>query len=217
MSAGGDGDNVFFQKSKSVRISFSFEDGGFVYNVEDRSFQNRYFINYRDINMIDFPEFSNHNYHIQLSYVLTVIGGSIFSFMSRPRVDDNMIIFIVSINIFAIFVIWVLARLGVFSQRFSLIPVHEFPPGSFGHHAKIVKDSRHDAIVARLKAGWAQWMRAQYGDIDFQNNPAQEIAKFRWLHERGVINDNELSLVLRQLEANGSSTLQISVDGSSLN
>ena len=62
----------------------------------------------------------------------------------------------------------------------------------------VIRDDKHDRIVDEIKRRRKDRLLALYGSLDTRNTLDEEIAKFSWLHEQGVLSKDELESRLAQ-------------------
>jgi hypothetical protein len=73
-------------------------------------------------------------------------------------------------------------------------------PKRRGETLEIWPDAQHDRIVAEMAARWKA-MRRRVVCVNFEAEPAREIARFRALCERGVIDAEECAAAIARIEA----------------
>jgi hypothetical protein len=64
----------------------------------------------------------------------------------------------------------------------------------------VIQERYHDVIVEEIKGRRIQQLRKYYGDVDPENDPENEIEKFRWLQKEGVISEEELKQKIAEIE-----------------
>lgn len=63
----------------------------------------------------------------------------------------------------------------------------------------IIKDGKHDSIINELFDRRKKKLISRYGDIDFSNDPDNEISKFHWLKNQEVISHSEFELISEKI------------------
>ncbi|MCG7497776.1 hypothetical protein MHO82_12970 [Vibrio sp. Of7-15] len=64
----------------------------------------------------------------------------------------------------------------------------------------IIHDKKHDVIVDELKARKKKQLLDWYGEVNKENDIDNEIGKFNWLHEQGVLTKDEMDMKIAQVE-----------------
>ena len=57
----------------------------------------------------------------------------------------------------------------------------------------IIKDVKHDQILGEIHSRKRGQLLSWYGDINYSNDPNNELAKFNWLLDQGAITESERS------------------------
>ncbi len=88
-----------------------------------------------------------------------------------------------------------IACLGIYRYTATHFTVFETDKGTlyliFNHQHETVMDE----ITSRRKSQLLSW----YGEIDYTNDPNEEIQKFHWLKEQGVIGDKEFESICTRI------------------
>jgi hypothetical protein len=72
---------------------------------------------------------------------------------------------------------------------------------SVANRIRIIQDKNHDRILERIRSGRIARLRKLHLAVDFDNDPAAEVKKFRRLLDQGIIDDTEYLRAIGQLEA----------------
>lgn len=64
----------------------------------------------------------------------------------------------------------------------------------------LICDDREEEIVAEIMKRRKKQLLAWYGEIDYTNDPGEEIRKFHWLKIQGVIGDDEFESIRTRIE-----------------
>ena len=86
-------------------------------------------------------------------------------------------------------------RGGAGATRYALIA-----PKRRGQTLEVWPDAQHDRIVAEMAARWRA-MRRRVVRVDFDAEPAQEMARFRALCERRVVDAEECAAAIARIAA----------------
>lgn len=66
----------------------------------------------------------------------------------------------------------------------------------------VIQDGKkHDQIVSELRQRRRQQLLALYGEVNFDNEPEREVAKFEWLAQNDVLSQAEADEKIRQVRA----------------
>lgn len=66
----------------------------------------------------------------------------------------------------------------------------------------ILHDGQQDRILNEIKERRSRQLLDWYGNINFANDPEDEIRKFHWLHSQNLISDDKLKHIIEAIEAN---------------
>ncbi|VFQ46777.1 hypothetical protein [Desulfoluna butyratoxydans] len=64
----------------------------------------------------------------------------------------------------------------------------------------LISGKRHDEIFDELMKRRKSQLLSWYGEIDYANDPGEEIRKFHWLKVQGVIGDEEFESIRTRIE-----------------
>lgn len=64
----------------------------------------------------------------------------------------------------------------------------------------LICDGRHDELMTELLERRKSQLLSWYGEIDYANDPGEEIQKFHWLKTQGVIGDDEFETIRTRIE-----------------
>jgi hypothetical protein len=63
----------------------------------------------------------------------------------------------------------------------------------------IIKDNKHDQILEEIRRRRKNLIMGLYENINFENNPEDEVAKFLWLKDQGYISEKKLRSIIEQI------------------
>lgn len=72
---------------------------------------------------------------------------------------------------------------------------------SDGGDIAILHDGQQDKILNEIKDRRSHQLLDWYGNINFANDPEDEIRKFHWLHSQNLISDDKLKSIIEAIEA----------------
>lgn len=64
----------------------------------------------------------------------------------------------------------------------------------------IICDDQHDDILKEMMERRRKQLLLWYGEIDYTNDPGEEIRKFHWLKSQGVIGEDEFETIRNRIE-----------------
>jgi len=64
----------------------------------------------------------------------------------------------------------------------------------------LICDDRHEEILDEIMKRRKSQLLSWYGEIDYANDPGEEIRKFHWLKVQGVIGDDEFESIRTRIE-----------------
>ncbi|MGN6376713.1 MAG: hypothetical protein ACTHMG_14330 [Sphingomonas sp.] len=70
-----------------------------------------------------------------------------------------------------------------------------------GGPIRIIADSRHDEILARIEAARRAYLRRALAEVDLDADPDRESQKFDWLRDNGIIDADEHARAMARLKA----------------
>lgn len=64
----------------------------------------------------------------------------------------------------------------------------------------LICDDRYEEILSEIMTRRKSQLLSWYGEIDYANDPGEEIRKFHWLKMQGAIDDNEFQTIRTRIE-----------------
>ena len=186
------------QRRFGMRVELVIGDQQLRYAIHDSSGGREFFIPYETMALTDLPNvtLSNLPFYRRLALLPLALFVGAIATMNHVALSEDLAL--VSILCFAAVIAAKL--LNLFSVSFTLLPANPAPQGSQGHLARIIRDSSHDHILADLKQSWSARLRQLHGAINPANEPAQELAKFKWLRDKGIITAEEFGAAAAGLD-----------------
>ncbi len=77
----------------------------------------------------------------------------------------------------------------------------------------IIKDSKHDKVFNEIVNRKKKLLYSLYGEINYENDPTDEINKFIWLKNQGVIDETEFKEAVRKINEYHEKRLMIAPSG----
>jgi hypothetical protein len=159
------------QKKFSNRAKFEFGEESLKYTVKDKSGSHSFTIDYGSI-PTDYGEVEERNLWYRNVGYLWILLGIFFTVYTQK----------VSIWIFIGFVC--MAVYWLVKTTYTVIDTEK-------GRLFVIKNHLHDNLMkeidTRRKKQWYAW----YGEVDFGNEPAKELNKFKWLLDNKVISEME--------------------------
>jgi hypothetical protein len=93
--------------------------------------------------------------------------------------------------------------LAVYRLRRVRFTVYRVPEGSIF----VIQGKGHDEILAELSKRRRTQLRDWYGEINLENDPDREIAKFKWLEKQQALTPAEASEKIAQIQSTVIGTL----------
>ena len=166
------------QKKKSNKHTFTFEDDHFNFAYEDKSGSGD-----TDINYADFPQkcsiqIEQNEWLRNVGYLWCALGLFQLGYAVYLGASISGKGFWLMVGL--ICVAWAYfskVKYSVFkSERGNIFVIH---------------DSNHDTIINELNTRRKSQLLSWYGEVNPANELTQEIGKFKWLAEQGVISKEE--------------------------
>lgn len=155
------------QKKHGTKIEFDFNDDFLGYKIKDTSGSNSINIRYEDItnNISEFEEKNQWYRNVGLVwFMLGLIGLVIYKERS----------------------IWL--YLGViFFGLYYFFQISYSRIDAISHNLLIIKNDKHDEIMKEIFNYRNNYLKSEYGKIDEKNDKKNELNKFKWLKNLGVI------------------------------
>ncbi len=177
------------QKKIGHRVQVELRDDDFVYTVRDLYGTKTFKVRYFDFEPDPLEEFQENRLPaLFIGSFFFIMGVAQFLMRgSNEKLGISGPIWIL---------IGVLALL-VYKLRLTTHILHATREGS----VVFLKDEKYDEILRQISARRNSMLKAELDLVDPTADLAQEIAKFQWLREQGVLSDEELSERIREVHA----------------
>ena len=175
------------QKRLSNRMRFAFGEEKLAYTFEDSQHRASYAIEYDDVPFTQ-VEFTERFEALRATAILWAVLGVFY--LIRAVTDGQ-----VSITALVLFALAALSYYG-YRTLDSSFTVFDTPMGRL----LIAQDRQHDEILGEIVNRRRAMILRSHGEVDADNDPEQERAKFAWLRARGVITEDEYQAKLREIE-----------------
>ena len=175
------------QKKKSNKHTFSFEENYFNFAYEDKSGSGDTDMNYADFPQKSSIQIEQNEWLRNVGYLWCALG--VFQmgytlYLKEPVVGEGF---------------WIIVGLACIAwAHFSKVKYSVFK--SEQGHIFVIHDKNHDKIISELNARRKSQLLNWYGEINPENELEQEIEKFKWLAEQGVISSEESDQKIAQVE-----------------
>ncbi len=173
------------QKRFFNKTSFSFGNDKLAYSVKDRSGTHTFDIYYGDIPK-DRQELEERNEwyrNVGIFWILIGVVQIIYRYYETGAVKGSIWL---TLGVVC-FIVYAIAK-----TKFTIIPT---PTGKIF----IIQNKQHSKILEEIEGRRKKQLYEWYGEIDFSNDPNIEMAKFKWLADQGVIDENEMRGKINQI------------------
>ena len=175
------------QKKLTNNTKFEFGEEKLTYTVKDSSGSQSFLAEYSSI-PADMSEFVEQNaWYRNVGIAWLVISGFQMAHWFSESGTLKISLWLILGAIF--FAIYMLAK-----TDYSILNTEN-------GRIFIIKDAKHDRILNELYRRKQDQLLASYGDINYSNDPNNELAKFNWLANEGVITESEREEVENKLRA----------------
>jgi len=160
------------------RAVFNFKKDKLYYTIKDSGGSRTFSIDYGQIQDSDFNEIEEKN-HIFVNL------GAVMMFLGLYHYHETQMIgSLIAYGVF--FIIMVLVHTFLVT-RYTTISTEK-------GDIYVIQNKEHDSILreidGRRKLQWKEW----YGTINYNADPSEEIAKFEWIFNKGVISAQEFEI-----------------------
>lgn len=177
----------FVQKKRSNRHTFTLHDDHFNFAYEDKSGSGD-----TDISYADFPQKSS--VQIEHNEWLRNVG---YLWIALGVVQLGLAVY--SGGSLAGRGFWILVGLACVAwAHFSKVKYTVFRSGR--GNIFVIQDKIHDSIIEEINNRRKSQLLEWYGEVNPDNDLDNEIRKFKWLAEQGVINDQEAEQKIAEAE-----------------
>ena len=195
--------NTLFAQSKfGMRVELDCGPDKIRHTIKDFSGMRAFYVPYETLVVDSLPTLKVRNEILYrrewlVPLALFLIGYVIFNANGNNGLSTSL-----CVAAFVCFGFLVLANLlNYFSVTFTQLPMNPPAPGSGGHYVRIMQGKDHDEILSEIMRRWKARMLSLFGELNPKTDAESESNKFRWLHQRGVIDDEELQRTLLTINA----------------
>lgn len=185
-------DPVYKQTRFGEFRQFEFQADHLKYLERDRTGEREFVTGYETIGVLS-PETITINTPIfvaKLYAVPVLVFMLAYSFLiEHQKIAGALFLFAVAILV----AIMAMQALHVFKIRFTTMLASPGPDSVVLRRLSIVPDKNHDVIMGEIAARWKARLKTLHGQIDLSSDPARELARFSWLRDHGIIDENEFS------------------------
>ena len=175
------------QKKRSNKHTFTFKDDHFTFAYEDKSGSGDTDIRYADFPQKSSIQIEQNEWLRNVGYLWCALG--VFQFGYAIYSGDS-----ISGKGF-----WIMVGLAcVCWANFSKVTYSVFKAET--GNIFVIHDSKHEKIISEINARRKAQLLDWYGEINLQNELSQEIGKFKWLVEQGVMSKEEADQKIAQAE-----------------
>ena len=186
------------QKRLSNRMRFVFGEKKLAYTFEDSQHRQRFALEYDEVPFTQ-TEFTER---FEALRAVAFFWGALAIVFLLGAIADRVVPYATVV----LAALGGLAYLG-YRKLDASFTVFDTPPGRL----LIAQDKQHDDILGEIVSRRRDMILKSHGEVDAENDPEQERAKFAWLRERGIITEDEYQAKLREIE--GGLPVQIAPTG----
>ena len=172
------------QKKHDTHLSFDFLPDGVKYSMKDKNHAESFTVPYEDItrNTSTFEERSQ--WFRNVAIYLAILGAIALAYnITHGKYSVP---------------IW-LPIAAVFFVMYRFIRVSYTVLDCANHRLYVIQDKYHDQILKTIEAWRCERLLTKYGTVDQTNDPNAELRKFQWLHSEGVITDEDVVRLRKEL------------------
>jgi len=176
------------QKRYLNRTRFTFEDERLAYTMEHEAGSRSFDIHYADIPIETTAVETRNAWFRNAAFILLIVWMCrLFTGLVVPGSGMSL-----SLH-------WPLAAsFCLLIYRYACTPYTVFKTES--GELYLICDGRHDEVLAEIMKRRKSQLLSWYGEIDYDNDPGEEIRKFHWLKVQGVIGDDEFESIRTRIE-----------------
>lgn len=176
----------FLQKKNKNQIRIAIKDKGIDYHIQDEMLDKQFFVPFEDISNRTYS-FKEQNNGMKNFAIYTGVMGSLFlliNLLYETRFWSWL--FLLSTPFFY----W---RYKISQVGFLVIECEQSP------QLYIIKNGQENEIYDTLITARNTYLRTCYAAINYHQTRAAELQKFEWLHDLGVINEQEYCFLKDEL------------------
>lgn len=160
------------QKKNGTKVEFDFNDDFLYYKIKDSNGSNSFNIRYEDITN-SITEFEERNSWYKNVGLFWAILGVIDMALNRTKLSLWLVLGIIFYGLYY-----------YYQTSYSKID-------ATSRNLLIIKNDKHDEIIKEIFSQRNTYLKREYGKINEKNDKQNELNKFRWLKNIGVIADYE--------------------------
>lgn len=178
---------MYFQKRNKNVIKIDFKNNGIEYSLKDESINMTDFIPYENITN-NKHEVYESNKSFKNYAIYTGVIGAIF----------------LAINIFDGTRLWAWLFLLACPTFIILFKISQTSFTVIDAEDKmqifVINDRQKDEIIEKIYNNRDEYLKKHFGKIDYDNDKENEISKFVWLMDLGLINEREFDVIKEEIQ-----------------
>jgi hypothetical protein len=191
-------DRVFSRRKLGVKLTYQFGKDELTYTLRDRTGELRFSVRYEAIDVLA-PYMVTIKDRTALLY-FGAVGFASFGIAALLKFGTLASVFGL-FGFAALFAGIASGGVGLFSIKNTMFKMSPAPPGAGNRALRVMEGESHAEIIAELKTRWRERLRRLHLTVNRLKDPRDEMAKFTWLKERGVISDEEYEAALADLRS----------------
>ena len=176
------------QKRGFNRTRFTFNDDHLTYTLRQTGGMRTFEVNYSDIPIGNWDMEKRAPWFLNAGIVLLVVWFC-----------QIFIGIIIPLSTGGLFLHWPLAAAGcLLIYQLTLIRYTVFKTDE--GKICLICDGKHEEVMNEILSRRRAQLLSWYGEIDYANDPGEEIRKFHWLKLQGVIGEEEFESIRNRIE-----------------
>lgn len=176
------------QRSWSNKTKFQFKDDKLDYTIKYSSGSHSFSINYGSIPLDDKRELEEKNSWFRNVGILWLLIGGFQTFLRFSDSGDIKISMWIILGAIC-FIAFLFAK-----TKYTIL-------GTESGNILIIRNKQHDNILTEITQRRKEQLLAWYGEINYTNDPNDEMNKFLWLKNQNLISEEQLEDVKEKLIA----------------
>ena len=175
------------QRKISIKTDFKYGEEDLQYTIKKPNGSRTFVANYASITVANKNEMVEQNAWLRNAGILCLIIGVVHRGILILEADQLQTL------------VWLVS--GAICLIIHAIAKTEFTVLSCDiGDILIIKDSKHDKVLEEIRRRRKNLIMGLYGDINIENNPEDEVAKFLWLKDQGYISEKKLHSIIEQIK-----------------
>ena len=178
---------MFKQRKYHTRVAVSIEETGVRYSLRNNRLEKTELIPFENIGNGQYTLFENEKQYLHHAVFTATLGLVLMLASFFYQMPHWGWLLLVAAAAFYGF------------YRFSTVKLRAV--STEGRHDMLLIDNKNaENFLGEMFASRNKYLRREYGRIDYEADPTEEIEKFRWLMDLGVISSREFEVISEEIE-----------------